>query len=490
MRVLSIDFGTSNTVAIVSTESGGRPLLFDGSPLLPSAVYLSGEGPTAEVLVGRDAERNARVDPSRFEPNPKRRIDDGAVLLGSEEIPTTHLIGKVLARVQSEARRQLGGEPAVVRMTHPARWGEHRRNALVESASNSGLPSPQLIVEPVAAASYFTSVLGAAVGQGRSLAIYDLGGGTFDATVVRRTAQGFEVLAEGGLPDVGGLDFDHAIIEHLGHTYSPSHSEKWQRLMQPRDGSDRRFRRMLWEDTRAAKEMLSRASQADIHLPALEVDAHLTRDELERLIRPLLQRTVHCLQTTIEAAKLSPADLVGIFLVGGSSRIPLAAHMIHSQLGVAPTTLEQPETVVAEGALRVGAPAAGQSSRDFPAASASAPPFSTPPASPAPHLGGGVHNTSTVMQTAGPLMQSPVQPANTPMLQHRVAAPALPTPTLGPQHSGAAQHPHGGPRSMVPAINQRNAGPREGVSPAVVVASVIVAILAVILVVMLFLAFK
>jgi actin-like ATPase involved in cell morphogenesis len=351
--VLGIDFGTSNTVAMLRTNDGRmRPLLFDGSPLLPSSVYLGTDG---RMLVGRDAERNARLDPSRFEPNPKRRIDDGQIFLGEAELPVPRVFGYVLGQVSGEARRQLGGAPDEVRLTHPARWGERRRSLLIQAAQTAGLGNPLLIAEPVGAASYFTAVLGSAVPVGRSLAIYDLGGGTFDATVVRRTQAGFEVLAEEGLPDVGGLDFDHAIVEHLGHTYQGSHPDLWSRLANPADANDRRYRRMLYEDVRGAKEMLSRTSSADIHLPALEVDAHLTREEFDTLIRPYLERTVTCLQRAIESARLSPQQLVGIFLVGGSSRIPLAAHLIHSELGMAPTTLEQPETVVVEGALCIGA---------------------------------------------------------------------------------------------------------------------------------------
>src|SRR5213078_1061957 len=217
------------------------------------------------------------------------------------------------------------------------------------------LGNPQLIAEPVAAASYFTAILRAAVPVGRSLAIYDLGGGTFDATVVRRTPAGFQVLSEEGLADVGGLDFDHAIVEHLGQTYQTSHPDQWSALVNPTDANGRRQRRMLYEDVRAAKEMLSRTSSADIHLPGLEVDGHLTREELETLIRPYLERTVTCLARSIAGAGMAPKDLVGIFLVGGSSRIPLCAHLIHTELQVAPTTLEQPETVVVEGALCIGA---------------------------------------------------------------------------------------------------------------------------------------
>ncbi|HZE38541.1 MAG TPA: Hsp70 family protein, partial [Stackebrandtia sp.] len=343
-------------MAILRMNDGRvKPLLFDGSPMLPSAVYLSSDG---QMLVGRDAERNARMDPARFEPNPKRRIDDTTIFLGDQELPVPRVMAYVLERVVSEAKRQLGGPPEAVRMTHPARWGERRRNLLVEAARLAGLPKPQLIPEPVGAASYFTSVLGTAVPVGRSLAIYDLGGGTFDATVVRRTQTGFEVLSEEGLSDVGGLDFDHGMVELMGKTYAVSHPDVWQRLMNPADDKDRRYRRMLYEDVKQAKESLSRSASSDIHLPAMEVDAHVTREEFESIAKPLLERTIECMERAIRGAKQTPKDLVGIFLVGGSSRIPLAAHLIHTELGLPPTILEQPETVVVEGALCIGAPAA------------------------------------------------------------------------------------------------------------------------------------
>ncbi|HEX5543478.1 MAG TPA: Hsp70 family protein [Micromonospora sp.] len=383
MRVLSIDFGTSNTVAIVRGADGRpRPLLFDGSPLLPSAVYLNADG---QLLVGRDAERSSRLDPARFDPNPKRRIDDGMILLGDREFSVAEVFAAALRRVAGEAQRQLGGPSTELRLTHPAQWGDRRRAVLVESARAAGLPAPRLIAEPVAAASYYTAVLGTAVPPGRALGIYDLGGGTFDATVVRRTVTGFEVLAENGLTDLGGLDFDQALIEHLMDTHSDSRTQQWNSLLSPSDAAQRRQRGLLYDDVRGAKEMLSRTTSADVHLPALETSAHVTREELESLIRAHLVRTVACLAQTIGAARLKPTDLVGVFLVGGSSRIPLAAHLIHTELGVAPTTLEQPETVVAEGALFIGAAAtAGQGLSGVPRPVAPPGRISTRPGSPVP----------------------------------------------------------------------------------------------------------
>ncbi|HTJ34257.1 MAG TPA: Hsp70 family protein [Dactylosporangium sp.] len=438
MRVLGIDFGTSNTVAMVRTaDARMRPLLFDGSPLLPSALYFNTDG---KVLVGRDAERNARLDPARFEPNPKRRIDDGEVFIGDHPMPVPRLFAHVLSQVNAEARRQLGAAPEEVRLTHPARWGERRRSLLIEATRISGLGTPRLIAEPVGAASYFTAVLGSAVPVGRSLAIYDLGGGTFDATVVRRTQSGFEVLAEDGLPDVGGLDFDHAIIEHLGKTYSESHAEKWASLANPTDANARRMRRMLYEDVRGAKEMLSRTASTDIHIPSMEIDAHLTREELETLVKPYLERTVACLRRAIESARLQPKDLVGIFLVGGSSRIPLAAHLIHTELGVAPTTLEQPETVVVEGALCIGAAVTPGGTSGTPRQVTPAPQPARPVAPVQPQPARPVQAAQHAPVSAAPMSGVPVSPAvqrppvqqpvppRPPVVQQPVQRPVVPQP--------------------------------------------------------------
>jgi molecular chaperone DnaK (HSP70) len=368
MPVLGVDFGTSNTVAALRTADGHtRALLFDGVAVLPSGVYLT---PAGELLAGRDAQRAARTDPGRFEPHPKRCVDDGQVLLGDAEWPVPRLFAAVLAAVAAEAGRYLGAPPEQILLTHPAQWGERRRSVLAQAAALAGMGTVLLVPEPVAAAAYFTTLppgprpaggaapqAGPALAVGRSLAIYDLGGGTFDAAVVRRTAAGFDVLAEGGIADLGGRDFDQAIVEHLGRTVATSDPVAWQRLMRPEDAVDRRARGQLYDEVRSAKEMLSRTASADIALPGLDVEVHLTRSEFETLVRPSLARTVECLSRTITSAGLAAADLAGVFLVGGGSRIPLAAQLIHAELRIAPTTLEHPETVVAQGAAGAISPA-------------------------------------------------------------------------------------------------------------------------------------
>ncbi|WP_051571211.1 Hsp70 family protein [Cryptosporangium arvum] len=346
---LAIDFGSTHTVAALRGRDGrAQPLMFDGSFLLPSAVLVGSAG---RVSVGRDAERAARLEPSRFEPNPKRRVDDGTVLLGSQQVPVARLVAGVLRRVADEAARVAGGLPARIVLSHPAQWGARRRQLLVDAGAEAGLPAVSLVAEPVAAARYFTGVLGRSVPEGAALLVYDFGGGTFDTAVLQAAGAGWRVLASDGLPDVGGLDLDAAIVEHLGTTVGARSPDVWARLMHPADDAARRRNRMLWEDVRAAKEQLSRTSVATLLIPMLDLDVHVTRPEFEQLARPYLERTADVTAGALQRAGVRADQLAGVFLVGGSSRVPLVGTILHHRIGVAPTVIEQPELVVAMGSL-------------------------------------------------------------------------------------------------------------------------------------------
>jgi hypothetical protein len=385
---LGIDFGTNHTVAAIATPDGRlTPLLFDASPLLASGVYAERDG---RLLTGQDAARAAQLDPGRSEPNPKLRIDEGRVVLGGREYPVVDLVAAVLRRVAAEAVRTLGGPPAEVVLTHPAAWGAQRRAVLTAAALEAGLGAVTLVPEPLAAARYFASVRGD-LPAGATLAVYDFGGGTFDASLVRRLPDGgWEVLATGGLADIGGLDLEAAIIDHVGATVGQQDARRWRQLLSPMD--DER-RRQLWAfraDVRAAKEQLSRAPSVTLRVPVLGVDAYLTREEFERLAAPFLARTVDV--TAAVVAERRGADLAGVFLVGGSSRIPLVATVLHRRLGVAPTAIEQPELVVAMGSAGTtaadlaAAPVSPASIDVWPVSGApvSPPPVSAPPVSAVP----------------------------------------------------------------------------------------------------------
>jgi len=342
---LAVDLGTSTTIAMMQWPDGRvRPLLFDGSPLLSSAVLLGGDG---QLHTGRDASHLGRGTPERFEPNPKRRIDDDVVLLGQSEVPVRDLLSAVLGRVAVEARR-VAGHLGDLTLTHPAAWGPRRCAQLVEAAERAGLGRGRLVAEPVAAATYFAHTMLDRFPPGSRVVVYDLGAGTCDITVLRRGPHGFDVVASDGLNDVGGLDVDAAIVAFLEATYG----RLW---------TDAVSRRQVWEDVRNAKEMLSRTSGTVIALPSLGKEAPLGREQFDGLISPVLRPTIALAKSLIRdtAAAAVPGASTAVVLVGGASRIPLVATLLAETTGFPPIVIEQPELVVAEGALHLGTGPAG-----------------------------------------------------------------------------------------------------------------------------------
>ncbi|HZE40680.1 MAG TPA: Hsp70 family protein [Stackebrandtia sp.] len=344
--LLAIDFGTSNTVAVLARGDGApEPLLVDGFPVLPSTVFNTRDG---RLLVGRDAQRASASDPARCEPNPKRRIDDTSVLLGDREFAVPELIGAVLRRVWDEARRVNGTGVDRLVLTHPVNWGERRLGLLRAAADAAGVPvRPTLIPEPVAAAHRFAADSVERVGPGRFGLVYDLGAGTCDITLIRHRGTAFETGHTDGLPDVGGLDIDYALVALLRQWYP--RGDIWRRLESPDTPADRRHRRLLWEDVRTTKELLSRESSASVFIPLLEVDTHLTRTELEDVARPLIRRTI---DVATRVAAMADGGVQAIYLTGGASRMPLVATEMLRALGVPAIVAEQPELVIASGAVR------------------------------------------------------------------------------------------------------------------------------------------
>jgi molecular chaperone HscA len=394
---LGVDLGTSNTVAVLRWPDGRtRALLFDGVPLLHSAAYLD---PNGMLHVGRDALRMAALDPSRLEPNPKRRVDEPTVLLGQSVVSNVDLLAAVLATVARAAVEAVRFLPPAA-LTYPAAWGPGRRTVLAEAARRAGWPPPTLVPEPVAAARYFADVLRRPVPVGASIAVFDFGAGTLDVAVVRNTGDGFTVLGSGGIENLGGLDVDAALVGHLGRLLAQTSPEAWQRIANPESTALLRDRGRFWDDVRGAKEMLSRSAVAPVAIPGMEQAVHLTREELDRTAGPLIQRAVQEAAAVIARCGLRPDQLAGLFLVGGSSRLPIVARLLHGQLGIAPTVLEQPELPVAEGALAEVAVAPAPQ------------PVSVPPVSPAP--------VSPSPMSAPPSTQAPPVPPKHPWYRRRL----------------------------------------------------------------------
>ncbi|MFY1674287.1 Hsp70 family protein [Plantactinospora sp. WMMB334] len=351
---LGIDVGTSNTAAALRGRGQEiRPVLFDGALLLPSAVFVDGD----TALVGLDARHAGATRPALLEPNPKRCIDDRFVLLGEQEVPVERLLAAILARVR-DAATQLAGPVDAVTLSYPATWGARRLATLTTAARLAGLPTPTTIHEPVSAAAHFVRLPEVELAEGQPALVYDLGAGTFDATVIRRTGDGFDVVASQGLSDAGGLDIDAAIMASVSANLRPD-DDGWRYLRQPRTPADLRNRRLLTDGVRAAKEMLSRTSMTSIYVPVLDAEVPLGREQFETLARPLLDRTVAATRAVLRDAHVAEEELSAILLVGGSTRIPLVGTLLHQALGRAPVALDQPELAVAYGAVAHGAVAHG-----------------------------------------------------------------------------------------------------------------------------------
>lgn len=376
---LGIDFGTHHTVATVLRGDGRRhQLLFEGNPLMPSGIYLDYE---ASILVGRDAAREGRRHPERYERNPKLQIGSPNILLGDKEIPSREAVAAVLKRVLSECGR-VAGTPQQVTVTVPAGWGPAKRHVVGDAAATAGAAELQLLPEPVAAARYFVEVLDHGLEVGQAVVVFDLGAGTFDASVVSRNESGYEVLAVDGSDRIGGHYLDQALVDYIGRRYENSEesAERWRSLLNPNAGiEEQRLRFALYDEVREAKELLSRRVSVDIAVPGFAANELLNRSELELLARPLLTEAVTITKAVIREAGLDSRRLAGIFMVGGASRMPLAATMLHQELGIAPTLIEEPELVVSEGAAVVPA----EPTRPMAVAPFASPAHPSPAASPA-----------------------------------------------------------------------------------------------------------
>jgi len=354
---LGIDFGTSYTVAAIAdgAESKTVDVESNGRDRMPSATFLADDG---SILVGTAAQHQATFSPDRYEPTPKRTFGEGQVFLGDRLVEVAALAGAVLRRVYTEACRQQGERvPDTLRLTYPAEWAEPRRAILLDACERGGLPKPELIPEPVAAA---VKIAYQATPPGRHIAVYDYGGGTFDAAVLLRTANGFEVAGPPvGRDPLGGEDIDQRIISYLGELLAADHADQWQLLIAPTDVDSRRDAADLRSEVQRAKETLSEASSCQLWVPGIKRDVQITRKELEDLISDDVNQTVDALDDALREAGVAAADLAGLYLVGGSSRIPLVAHRLQARFGVVPTMQDSPKSVVATGAATwtVGPPA-------------------------------------------------------------------------------------------------------------------------------------
>jgi Ethanolamine utilization protein EutJ (predicted chaperonin) len=345
---VGIDVGTAFTAA--ATCRGERTeavTLGDHGDVIPSVAFLREDD---VLLVGDAAERRAVSDATRVARGFKRRIgDDVPVSLGGRRHTAEALTAAIVRWVVDLVTTREGGAPSRTVLTLPASWRDHRRELLLGAAAEAGVDGAELLAEPVAAAGQYAARH--AVPPGATVGIYDLGGGTFDAMIVRRSDEGFETVGQPQGDDrLGGIDFDTLVWDHVVGVVGAD-------ALDP-DGDPSPHRLRALAQVRAAvvdaKEALSHDTQAvvPVTLPGLMTEVRITRAEFEEMARPALLRTVEVFGRTCEAAGLAPVDLHTVLLVGGSSRIPLIAQLIGHELGARVTSDAHPKLTTCLGAAR------------------------------------------------------------------------------------------------------------------------------------------
>ena len=350
--VLAVDFGTTFTSAAVVRDGRVEVLEVDGFRRFPSCVVWIDR----ELVVGAAAEHQQVLHPGATERNPKRYLGlRDHLLLGEQPVAVVDAVGAVLGAVYVEATRRQGGQPPRrVRLTHPARWGAARLDSLRAAASRAGMDDVEFLAEPVAAALHYG---GARIGVGEYVGVYDLGGGTFDTAVLRRTGEGFELAGPPGGDDrLGGEDFDHRLMDFLLARLSAEEPDAAASLRESDAVEWRRANAQLLTEAKQAKEALSRQTTYTMLLPApISREMRVTRPEFEALVRADVQATIDEFRLTIDRAGLELDDLAARYLTGGSSRIPLVSRLLHETFDQAPDTYDDPKTAVAMGAAEADA---------------------------------------------------------------------------------------------------------------------------------------
>ncbi len=362
---VGIDLGTTNS--LVAFARKGKPeVLRDGTSglgLIPSVVtYLDG----GEILVGEAARRHILDSPDRVVSSVKRLMGRGAgdlkrlagafpvdvaneaesragemvrLRVGERVLTPVEVSADILRALKARAEAALGREVKRAVVTVPAYFDEAARGATKDASKLAGLEVLRLIGEPTAAALAY----GLDSGAEGLFAVYDLGGGTFDISILRMEMGVFQVIATGGDAALGGDDFDHLIAQYF---LSQRAEAVGREAFEPGDV------KMVLAAARLAKECLTTQSEGEWVFEASgEVSRHaLDRDQLDSLLAPLVDRTIEICRSVLADADIDPKDLAGVVLVGGSTRVPLVRRRVEALFGQPPLAGVDPDEVVALGA--------------------------------------------------------------------------------------------------------------------------------------------
>ena len=355
-KVIGIDLGTTNSV--VSVMEGGEPTVItnpEGSRITPSVVGFTKDG---QRLVGRLAKNQAVSNPDRTISSIKRHMGEGNyhVTIDGKNYTPPEISAMILQKLKSDAEAYLGETVSQAVITVPAYFNDSQRQATKDAGKIAGLEVLRIINEPTAAALAY----GLDKDQDETVLVFDLGGGTFDVSILELSEGVFEVKATNGDTVRGGDDFDKKVMDWMVEEFK---KENGIDLSQDKMSAQR-----LIEAAEKAKIELSSMSQTNINLPFITADATgpkhldltLSRAKFDELTADLVERTMIPTRKAMEDAGLSGSDIDKIILVGGSSRIPAVQDAIRKILGKEPSKGVNPDECVSIGAAIQGGVLVGE----------------------------------------------------------------------------------------------------------------------------------
>jgi molecular chaperone DnaK len=353
--IVGIDLGTTNSeVAVVGSDGQPHVLEEDGNPILPSFVGLSEDG---RLLVGKAARNQWVLAPERTVKSVKRSMgQDVKVKLGERDYRPQEISAMILRKLKDRAERALERPVSRAVITVPAYFNDAQRQATREAGELAGLEVVRILNEPTAASlTYDPSHM-----QLQRMLVYDLGGGTFDVSLVQAQESVVEVLASHGDTQLGGDDFDDLLLKHVCDRFQTEHGVDLRanlvaksRLLQAVEAAKRQL--SFHPVARIEEEFIAEKNGTALHL-----NLEITRELYESLIHPLLDRTIDCLQRSLDDARLNPSQIEKVVLVGGSTRTPLVSQMLQERLGQLAHQEVNPDLCVAMGAAIQAAIIAGR----------------------------------------------------------------------------------------------------------------------------------
>ena len=354
-KILGIDLGTTNSAFAVM--EGGEPEIIvnsEGNRTTPSVVAFSDDD---ERLVGKPAKNQAVQNPDNTIQSIKRHMgeEDYEVEIEGDSYTPEQISAMILQKIKRDAEEYLGHDVEKAVITVPAYFNDKQRQATKNAGQIAGFEVDRIVNEPTAASMAY----GLDDESDQTVLVYDLGGGTFDVSVLELGGGVYDVVATNGDNDLGGDDWDEAIIDHLAEEFENDHGIDLR--------EDRQALQRLKEAAEEAKIELSSRKEAKINLPFItatdsgpvHLETSITRATFENITSDLIDRTVAPTEQAIEDAGISDSDIDEVILVGGSTRMPQVAEKVEEIIGQEPKKNVNPDEAVALGAAIQGGVLAG-----------------------------------------------------------------------------------------------------------------------------------